>query len=210
MATNLIIAMNHSTTDSEYGTTGVDWIDLELASDYLIFSGGSDIVEDGDPLPSQSDLNQAGVVLDATEQIVDLYLLADNSASELKEIHMMGNQNKRYVMAFDFDGETASEPILEVWDNSSMNSINNTSLGSGVPTSSWWKGVVTTDALPGVDWTGSRLAGSTNGHFLWLNNQAGALTSAKTLYCNLKIVIPASANVAGAETPVIAIKYTSN
>jgi len=210
MATILTIAINHSTTDSEYGTTGVDWVDLELANDYLIFSGGSNVVKDGEPVPSQSDLNQAGVVLDGTEQVIDLYLLADNSASELKEVFMMGNQDKRYVMAFDFDGETASEPILELWDNSSMNSINNISLGAGVPTSSWWKGVVTTDGLPGADWTGTRLAGSTNGHFLWLNNQAGALLSAKTLYCNLKIVIPASALTAGAETPVLVVKYTSN
>jgi len=210
MATNLTIAINHSTTDSEYGTSGIDWVDLDLVNDYIVFSGGSDTVKDGEVIPSQSNLNQAGIVLDGTEQIVDVYLLADNSANELKKIELMGNQDSRYVMAFDFDGETASEPVLEVWDNSSMNSVNNVSLGEGVPTSSWWKGITTTDGLPGADWVGTRLAGSTNGHFLWLNESAGALLSAKTLYCNLKIVIPASATTAGSETPLIVCKYTSN
>jgi len=38
-------------------------------------------------------------------------------------------------------------------------SADNISLGEGTPSNSWFRGIVTTDALPGEDWVGSRLAG---------------------------------------------------
>jgi len=208
--TNLIVALNADTQDVPYGSSGVEWVDLDLDNDFLIFTGGSDVVEDGEPIPSASQLTQAGILLTGSEQTVDLYLLADISANLLKEINNMGNQNKRYVMAFVFDGPTASEPVLEAWDNDSMNSINNASLGAGVATSSWLRGIVTTAGLPGVNWTGQRLAGASDGHFLKLNNDSGALTTAKTLYCNLKLVIPSTQTEGLAETPVLVCKYTTN
>jgi len=210
MATNLTIAVNADTTDSEYGTGGVDWIDIDTYNDYLIFTDGSDVVKDGESLPSSSDLNQAGIKLTGNQIIVSKYLLADFSASKLKEIHNMGNQNKRYVLAFVFDGETASEPVLEVWDNDSLNTINAIALGEGTPSQSWYYGITTTDGLPGENWIGNPLAGSSSGHFLYLNNGNGAISSAKTLYCNLKIIIPIGISVAGAENPVISCKYTTN
>ena len=113
-------------------------------------------------------------------------------------------------MAFVFDGPTASEPVLEVWDDEDMNSIDNDSLGNGVASASWFRGIVTTDALPGANWTGNRLAGASDGHFLWLNNQAGALTAPKKLYCNLKLVIPAAQVNGLAETPRLVLKFTTN
>jgi hypothetical protein len=210
MATNLTIAVNNDTSDQPYGTSGIDWTDLDLVNDYLIFTAGSDVVKDGESLPSQTDLNQAGIVLTGEQIIIDKYLLADFSENELKEIHNMGNQNKRYVLALVFDDATASEPVLELWDNTDLNSIASISLGAETPANSWFKGITTTDALPGADWTGNALAGASDGHFLYLNNQAGALSSAKTLYCNLKIVVPSSADESGSETPVIAVKYTTN
>lgn len=210
MSTNLTIAINVDTQDLSYETSGVDWVEMDTDNDFLIFTQGSDVVKDGEPVPSSSDLNQAGVVLTGLQIIVDKYFLADISADELKQINNMGNQNKRYVIAFVFDGSTASEPVLELWDDTGLDSINNISLGSGSPSNSWWKGITTTDALPGVDWIGSSLAGSSDGHFLWLNDQDGALDGASILYCNLKIVIPASASQSGAEAPVFAVKYTTN
>lgn len=208
--TNLIIALNADTQDLAYNSSSVDWVDVDLDNDSLIFTGGSDVVKDGEPIPSASELTQAGILLTGSQQTVALHLLADISANELKEIHNMGDQDKRYVMAFDFDGPTASEPVLEAWDNDSLNSINNVSLGAGVATSSWLRGVVTTDGLPGASWTGQRLAGASDGHFLKLNNDNGALSVAKTLYCNLKLVIPAVQTVGVAETPVLVCKYTTN
>jgi len=208
--TNLIIALNADTQDLAYNSSGVDWVDLDLDNDFLIFTGGSDVVKDGEPIPSASELTQAGILLIGSQQTVALHLLADINANELKEVHNMGDQDKRYVMAFDFDGPTASEPVLEAWDNDSLNSINNVSLGAGVATSSWLRGVVTTDGLPGAGWTGQRLAGASDGHFLKLNNDNGALSTAKTLYCNLKLIIPAVQTVGVAETPVLICKYTTN
>ena len=216
MVTNLNIAVNADTQDQPYGTSGVNWVDLDLANDYIIFTAGSNIVKDGEPVPSSDELNQSGVVLTGAEIIISKYFLADISADELKEIHNMGNQDKRYVLSFDFDGTTASEPVLEIWDGISLNSIDSVSLGgdgtlnSGNPSSSWFRGIVTTYNTPGNDWVGSRLAGASSGNFLWLNSLNGALSVADTLYCNLKVVIPSTATQSGAETPVIAVKYTSN
>lgn len=207
---NLVIKVNHDTQDQPVGASGVDWVAVNTDNDYFIMTSGSDVVKDGEPIPSASELTQAGIVLNGIEQIIDLYLLADISANELKEIHNMGNQDKRYVLAFDFDGATASEPVLEAWDDSDMDSIDSSILGSGVASSSWLRGVTTTDGLPGSNWTGSRLAGASDGHFLWLNNQNGALSGADILYCNLKLIVPSTQNTAVAGTPVLVCKYTSN
>ena len=210
MATQLTIAVNTDTQDLEYNVSGVEWTDIDLSNDYILFTAGSDAVKDGEALPSVDDLNQAGVVLDGVGKNVDLYLLADYDVDELKEIHLMGNQNKRYVMAFSFDGATASEPVLEVWDNSNLNTVSSVSLGSDVPDNSWFRGITTTLSSPGTDWAGTKLAGATTGHFLWLNDQSGPLSVADVLYCNLKIVIPSTAEDSGSETPLIAVKYTTN
>jgi len=208
--TTCTISLNCDTQDVALGTGGVDWVEMSLGNDSLIITNGSDVIADGEPIPSQTDLNQAGLILTGVEQIVSKYLLADISENELKAVHNMGNQNKRYVMAFDFDGATTSEPILEAWDDVSMQTYDNLCLGAGTATNSWLRGITTTSALPGTNWIGSRLAGSADGHFLWLNNQAGALSVAKTLYCNLKMVIPATATESGAETPILVVKYTTN
>ena len=91
-----------------------------------------------------------------------------------------------------------------------MDTVDSYALGEGTPANSNVKGVLTTDALPGADWTGSALAGSSDGYFLYLNNENGALTGAKDLYCNLKVIVPANFSNAFAETPVFVVKYTTN
>lgn len=206
----LSVYLNTGTQDTELGTSGVEFTEFSEGNDKLIFSAGSNVVADGEGIPSQSDLIQAGVELSGAEQIVSKYFLEDISAVELKEIDNMGNQDKRYVMAFDFDATTASEPVLELWDDSDLDSITDTTLGAGVASSSWWRGVVTTDGTPGNNWTGTRLAGSGSGYYLQLNDGNGALSGADTLYCNLKIVIPASATSGGSASPVFVVKWTSN
>ncbi|MGD2072069.1 MAG: hypothetical protein PVG65_01080 [Candidatus Thorarchaeota archaeon] len=211
MATSLTIYANTGTSDVEVGDSNADFTEIDVDNDELIFSAGSDSVADGEPIPSDTQLNQAGLLLvtPRAEQTYDKYFLSDNSAGILKEIHNMGAGNYRYVLAFSFDGATASEPVLEVWDDSDLDSINNVSLGAGTPSNSWFRGITTTGALPGASWTGSRLAGSSDGHFLYLNDENGALSGADILYCQLKVVIPASQTDAGANTPVIAIKYAT-
>lgn len=210
MSTTLTVSINCDTDDLPKGSSGVDWVDMVTTSDYIVMSKGSLIVADGESIPSSSELTSAGLLIDGSQQICDKYFLADVSAGILKQIHNMGNLNKQYVMAFDFNGATASEPVLEAWDNASMNTITGTVLGGGVASSSWLRGITTTTSAPGADWVGSRLAGSADGYFLYLNDQNGALSVADVLYCNLKLILPASQATAIASTPILVCKYTSN
>jgi len=211
MATNLKVYVNTGSLDSPLGSSGVEFTEISTANDYLVESNGSDVVKDGEAIPTDTQLNQAGVVIDeVVAVVVPKYFLADISANLLREIHNMGNTIKRYVFAFDFDGVTATEPVLELWDDSDLDTVALFSLGNGTPSNSWWKGVVTTDSAPSPDWAGSALAGNSDGHFLQLNNGNGALIGAKTLYCNIKIVVPAGASQGGADNPIWAVKWTSN
>lgn len=205
----LTIYANTDNQDLALNTSGVDWTEIDVDNDRLIFSAGSDNVKDGEASPSDTQLNSAGIVLTGSQITVDKYFLDDAGANQLKEIELMGAGNYRYVLAFSFDAATASEPVLEVWDDSDMDSIALACLGSGTASSSWFRGITTTDALPGASWSGSRLAGSSDGNFLWLNNQNGALSVADVLYCQLKIVIPATQTDAGTFNPVIAVKYST-
>ena len=205
----LKIHINHSTSDLPIGTSGVDWVEIDTTNDEIIFTDGNDTVKDGEAIPSDTQLNSAAPILDSTEQTIPMYLLSDNSASELKEIHNMGAGNYRYVMGFEFTTATVSEPVLEAWDDTDLDSVDSVPLGSGTPSSSWFRGVTTTAALPGAAWTGSRLAGSSDGNFLWLNNESGALSVADVLYCQLKLVIPATQQDAGSTNPVLAVKYAT-
>lgn len=209
MSTVCKIYANVSTSDSDLGTSGANYVEIDLDNDRLIFSAGSDVVIDGGSSPSDTQLNQAGILLTGSEITVSKYFLDDDSANELKQIHNMGSGNYRHVLAIDFDGSTASEPTLEVWDNDDLDSIDLICLGEGTASSSWFRGITTTDGLPGVGWTGSRLAGSADSYFLWLNNENGALSGADTLYCQMKIIISSTQLEAGAEAPVIAIKFAS-
>lgn len=209
MTTACTVYVNNGVQDDPLGTSGATFTEVDLDNDELILSAGSNVIKDGEVIAGDSSLTQAGVLLTGVEQTIDKYLLSDASAGIYKEIVNMGADNKRYVLAFDFDDETASEPVLELWDDTNLDSIDFTSLGAGIASASWWRGITTTSALPGVAWTGSRLAGSSDGNFLWLNNQNGPLTTADTLYCQLKVVIPSTQQDAGNESPLIVIKYAT-
>lgn len=207
---NLDIWFNCSSTDSPLGTSGIDWVQFSSGNDQLIFTNGSDEVADGEDTPTQQQLINAGIILTGLEIVVDDYLLLDASANQLKSIDLMGNTTNRYVLAFDFDAETASEPVLEVWDDINFNTIDSQMLGAGTASQSFIRGITTTNSAPSADWTGSRLAGSSSGNFLYLNDQNGALTSADTLYCNIKIIVPASQTTGFSSNPVFVCKYLSN
>ena len=84
MSTTLTIAVNTSTNDVEYTTSGSTWEIIDTANDYLVFSGGSDAVIDGADIPSQSELSSAGIVLNGTQQIVSNYFVVDVSENELQ------------------------------------------------------------------------------------------------------------------------------
>lgn len=212
MSTTCTIYVNCDTVDSPLNTSGVDWVEVDTDNDEIIISGGSDSVKDGEVIPSETQLNNAGLLLvqPRVEQTYDKYFLADSDANLLKQIHNMGAGNYRYVIAIEFaGGGTVSEPTLELYDNEDLDSIDSVPLGSGVASSSWFRGITTTDGLPGASWTGSRLAGSADGNFLWLNNENGALSGADTLYAQLKCIIPSTQIESGASVPVVAVKYAT-
>ena len=121
----------------------------------------------------------------------------------------MAGLDKQFVICVSFDGATATEPQLEVWDNANLNTVTSVALGAGVPALSWYKGICTTDELPGVR-TYVPLAGAGVSNVVKLNSGNGALSDAKDLYFNFKIVIPAGIANPSAELPVIAITYTTN
>jgi hypothetical protein len=206
MSTTLTIAINNTNVDQAYPTG--TWITLVPGTDYLIFTNGNASVADGQSIPSSSVLGSAGMVLNGTQQYVPTYLLASVGAGELYQIKLMGRQNTQYVMAFSFSGATTSEPVLEAWDDTSLTTFNDVSLGAGTASNSWIHGITTTTGAPGTaTWTGTPLAGGTN--VISLNNGAGALSAAAVLYCNLFVVVPATQTAGGAETPVLVVKYTT-
>lgn len=210
----LSVHVNVDSQDQPLGTSGVDFVQFSEGNDQIIFTGGNTQVQDGADVPTQSELISAGIDLSSVTLpfTVEKYLLQDTSEVLLKDIDGMGDNDFRYVLAFDFDAGTASEPVLEVWDDNELNSANGTMLGGGTPSSSFIRGVTTTSASPGAGWASgaTRMAGSSDGHFLFLNNENGFLTGASTLYANLAVIVPSSQTIGFSANPVFVCKFLSN
>ncbi len=208
----LTVHINVDSQDLALNTSGVDFVEFSEGNDQIIFTQGNTEVEDGSDIPTQSELISAGVELTGSQIILTEYLLQDTSENLLKNIDNMGNIDKQFVLAFDFDAATASEPVLEVWDDSNLNTIDNTMLGSGTASSSFVRGVTTTSGSPGSNWitTGTRMAGSSDGNFLNLNDLNGFLTGADTLYAQLAVVIPASQTTGFSANVVFVAKWLEN
>ena len=209
MATALIFSVNYVDGDVAYGTTPADYIDLDLTNDYLIWSKTlADLMTHE---PTSDELNAAAEIIDPSVAVtVTKCLLMDYShsigGSYYTHLIKGMSENKRYVYAFRFGGATATEPQLEAWDTSAHTTHAKNVLGVATPANSMIKGVCTTAALPGFPWAGTALAGTSN--VLLLNAALGALTIAKDLYANLKIVIPAAYTTPAAETFVLTVRYT--
>lgn len=201
--------INNSDVDNEFGESGTEWVRVLPEIDSIIFSSGSNVVADGEPIPGMEDLNRAAVQLhDENPTEVEKFFLAKVSDNQLKEIFLAGRKNTRYSFCVKFDDETLSEPQLEAWDNLDMKSYEMVSLGGGTPNNSWYRGICTTAASPGEDWLGIPIAGAEDSHVIKLNNNEGALTEAKNLYFNLRISIPPSEP--SIYSPVLVITWASN
>lgn len=208
--TNLILRVNTSIVDNTYAAAPGNFVAV-ATGDNLIFSAGSATVIDGAPIPSQTDLNRAATILDPlSPTVVAHYFLADLDVNLLKEIHLAGNQDKRYVFCASFDGITVSEPQLEAWDDATLTTYLLGCLGAGTPDSSWYKGICTTSVTPGASWVGVPLAGSNSSNIVLLNDGLGALTVATDLYFNFHVKIPAAYTTPGQYLPVLLITYTTN
>jgi hypothetical protein len=215
MATNLNVIVNKTANSNDYQTTPADFIVMDLVNDYLIWTAGSVAVADGADEPSEAELNEASTIIDPSNPVeVEKCLIYDDSegAGTLRDIDNMG-ENERYVFGFSFDGDTASEPQLEAWDDTNHDSTDFHVLGAGTPANSMIKAVCTTVGLPGSAWSGSALAGASN--VLLLNNGSGAVSvpsgqSTVETYCNLKIVIPAGYSTPGVEPFILTCRFTWN
>lgn len=207
---SLQIYANVGADDIARGDSGADFLLLNLTNDKIIMSAGSVYVADLEPIPTTEQLNSAAMPILTSDNECPHFFIADASENELREIFNAGNKNKRYVFCAAFDAATASEPILELWDDSTLQTIQDYSLGEGVANDSFYRGITTTSALPGAGWTGKRLAGSSDNHFLFLNDGSGALSAATDLYFNLRCTIPANFSNAFSETPVWVVRYTTN
>lgn len=218
MATSITLKINDLDADLAVGDSGASFVDVDLTHDYIIWTAGSDDVKDGEDEPTQDELNQASTLIsDSVETQVAHSLLFDYSALELKEIIGMG-ENKRYVFAFSFDGDTATEPQLEAWNDSNHNSTSKNVLGASTPADSMVKAVCTTGALPGADWAKSggthiELAGSGASNIVKLNDGNGAITLlsgevSRELYANIAIVIPVGYATPAIETFVSTVRFS--
>ena len=206
----LTIYINNSIVDTARSGSGATWIAIDPVADYFVFSNGSDAVKNDVTIPDATAKNRAAVLLTGSEQTVPKYFLADITAGVLKEIFLAGSEDAQYVFCFAFNAATATEPVLEMWDDNGIDTTAIEVLGAGTPDDSWYKAICTTTTTSLSAWTGFPLAGSTAGHFISLNDGSGALAKAKDLYMQFKIVIPASASYSGTASPIMVVKYTSN
>jgi hypothetical protein len=209
MATILTLRVNYVDADVKYITTPADYITMDLANDFLIWSKSlADLMTH---IPSSDELNAAAEIIDPDEAVtVTKCLLMDYShdvgGSYYTHLVKGMAENKRYSFCFSFDGATATEPQLEAWDTSLHTTIAKHVLGALTPANSMVKGICTTETAPGESWIGTSLAGVAN--ILLLNGGLGALTVAKDLYANLKIVIPAAYATPAAESFILTVRTT--
>jgi hypothetical protein len=160
--------------------------------------------------PIESELNNAATIIDDEDVMVALYLLMDYShdvggSYYTHKVKGMG-ENKRYSYCFRFDGATATIPRLEAWDSSAHTTIDKHVLGAGTAINSFVKAIKTTDSLPGGSWVGTAIAGLAN----YIELDSAALTVAKDLYANIKIVIPADYATPAVEAFVLTVRFTWN
>lgn len=190
-----------------------DWtaITVGSAGHTLVFTG--DAVNDGDTtgtrdtviIPAAGDLEVDKTFID-NGSIMDQVPLAGTNQGQQN-----GGDNQ-YVFCIYFDGETASPPYLEMWDDSDHDSVANQFLGAGTPDDSMVKGIVTTAGAPGsANWVGHadqvNMAGSGSANRLDLNAGASVGSAGANCYYNQCVRILSTSNPAS-ETPVTAIRYT--
>jgi len=210
--TTLQIYANLVDADVSYETTPADYILLDLSNDYLIWS--EDLEDLMTHEPTSDELNEHAIILTDEERIVPELLVMDKSHDWGGEYYThlvkgMG-ENAQYVLCFSFDGATATEPQLEAWDDADHDSFAKDVLGLSVEGDSWVRAVCTTTAPAGTAWEGTAIAGSGATRVVKLNDGAGALSGAGSLYSNIKIVCPADYLTPFVSTFVLTCRYCWN
>jgi len=212
MATTLTVKVNTTSNDT---TDSGNFITVDLANDKFIWSDGSSAVADGQDTPTSAELNEAAPLSPSGSvyEIPKMFLLDySDTGQELKEVDLAGSDqggggNYRYVLRFEFDAATATEPTLEAWDDSDHDSYADVCLGETGANDSYVKVVRTTAGSPGASWTGTAIAGGSAKS--QMNGGAGALVGATTIYYNIRIELPDGSDPF-AETPVLTVRFTWN
>jgi len=227
MATTLKVFLNITDETQNYQDEPKYYAEMDLAKDGLIWTAGSTGTEVGaikdkmQTIPNETKLNEAAPVIDENAPyVVPLCLFYDYSGDDgyyTHEVKGMG-EDARWVFAFSFDGETATEPQLEAWDDSGRDSCLKYVLGGSDesplehPEDSMVLAVATNAEAPGDDWEGTPIAGADN--VLLLNNGYGPLNeldsgvTSQELYANIKIVIPANFGYPAVESFLLTVRYT--
>lgn len=180
------------------------------AGDTLVFTGPA--VNDADPTGTRDTI----IIPASGDKEIDKTFI-DNGVT-VQQVPLAGTDQggqdggaTRYVFAIYFDGETASKPYMEFWDNENHNSIALQVLGGGTPASSMVKGIATKDAAPGSgDWIGAsqhkNLAGSADNNRLELATAAIG-SAGDTVYFNLATRVPAAATPFS-NAPLATLRFT--
>ena len=208
--TSMGFLINYVDADVTYAVTPADYIELDLTNDYLIWTAGDATVKDlMTHEPTADELNAAASVIIDSDVTVALCLLMDYSHDIGGTIytHLVKgmSENKRYVYCFSFDDATATIPTLEAYDDDTHGATPSKHvLGNSTPANSFVKAIKTTDALPGAAWAGTAIAGSSN----TIELDSAALSVAKDLYANIKVVIPTDYATPAAETYILTVRFT--
>ena len=200
-----------ATPHGEGSAINGDWFAITSGSggDTLVFTG--DAVLDGDIsgtrdtviIPAAGSLEVDKTFIDNGATVNQVPLAGTNQGGQ------SGGDNQ-YVFCIYFDGETASAPYLEAWDDSGHDSTALQVLGAGTPANSMVKGIVTTAGAPGsANWVGHpdqvNMAGT--GNRLDLNAAAAIGSAGGNVYFNLAISVPSTATPFSSE-PVFALRFT--
>jgi hypothetical protein len=206
--TELVLRINNTMDDVLYVGNHSKFVDVEDEVDTFIFSNETDQVKDG-MSPGEIDLNRAATTLNDSYAVdVSKYFILKSRV--LKEAKLAGNQNFQHAFCCSISGATATEPILEAWDDNNINTILLPCLGAGNPNISWYKAVCTTNGAPGDPWVGTvSLGGSGSSNHLPLND--GVIpTEAIDLYFNFKIRIPAQVFLPSVYSPILLVTFCTN
>ena len=207
-APTVTILWNSSQSDVENtgGASGdANWKVLDTLNDNIAFTGtnmadeaSNATAKDVFAIPESGNKEvPRQFVNDASEGKWDRVFLAGSDADT------GGGGNYRYVYGAHIDGTSASAPVLQAWDSTSHSTYDLEVLGSGTPASSMLRAVGTKYGHPGAEWAGTPIAGGSNVVAL----DSTALTDARMVYWNMRMLVPSTANPFAAE-PVLVIYMT--
>ena len=202
-----------ATAHEEGSGANDDWaaITVGSAGHTLVFTGPA--ANDGDASGTRDTI----IIPAAGTKEIDKTFI-DNAVT-IEQVPLAGTDqggqsggDNRYVFCIYFDGETASKPYLEMWDNDSHNSVADEVLGNGTPGDSMVYGIVTTAAAPGSsNWSGHpdavRMAGSGDANRLDINIGSAIGSAGGNVYWNQAVRVISTASPFS-ETPCLSIRYT--